>query len=166
MPLCIRRATEKDGELILGLIRELATYEREPESVVATIEDYLTYGFGPQKLFEAHVAEWDGKPVGFTLHVYLYSTWTGKPSLYLEDIYVQPAHRGRGIGKALFVHLARVAVERGCERYQWQVLDWNQPSIDFYSSMGARSTPEWIPFRIDGQALRDLAAKTGILDEA
>ena len=157
--LTIRPATADDAALLLDFVRELATYEREPDAVEATEADFRRFGFGDdgQRLFEAHVAEWDGTPVGFALHFYLFSTWTGRPSLYLEDLYVNPEHRGRGIGKALLVHLARVAVERGCARYQWQVLDWNTPAIDFYETLGARATREWVPFRVEGAALDALA---------
>lgn len=157
LKLAIRPARRADVPLLLDLVRELARYEREPEAVVATEQDYLRFGFGERPLFEAHVAEWDGEPVAFSLHFYNFSTWTGRPGLYLEDLYVRPEHRGRGIGKALLVHLARIAVERGCARYQWQVLDWNRPSIEFYESLGAEATPQWVPFRVEGEALARLA---------
>lgn len=163
--LKIRPAEPGDVPLLLELVRELADYERDPEAAVATAEDYLRFGFGERPYFEAHIAEYNGAPVAFSLHFYNFSTWTGRPGLYLEDLFVRPDHRGLGIGKALLVHLARIAVERGCARYQWQVLDWNQPSIEFYEALGARATREWVPFRVDGEALEQLARTRTAADE-
>jgi len=163
--LTIREATEDDAELLLELVRELALYERAPEAVVATAEDFRQHGFGPRPCYEAHLARWDGEPAGFSLHFYQFSTWTGRPSLYLEDLFVRPALRGRGVGKALLVHLARLARRRGCARYQWQVLDWNRPAIEFYEALGARTTREWIPFRVEGEALERLAVLTTAADK-
>lgn len=156
--LVIRPATEDDSELLLAFVRALAEYERAPDAVEATADDFRRWGFGERPCFEAHVAEWEGEPVGFSLHFYQFSTWTGRPSLYLEDLFVQPSHRGRGIGKAMLIHLAQLALDRGCARFQWQVLDWNQPAIDFYEALGARATREWIPFRVEGESLKRLAA--------
>ena len=164
MSCTIRPAGLEDAELLLAFVRELAEYERAPDQVLATAEDFRRHGFGERPLFEAHLAHWEDEPAGFSLHFYQFSTWTGQPSLYLEDLFVRPAHRGHGIGKALLVNLARVALQRGCRRYQWQVLDWNQPSIDFYESLGARATREWIPFRVEGQALRALAQTPTVVD--
>ncbi len=155
--LSIRSAAPADIPLILALIRELAAYERSPESAVATADDLLRDGWGPQSKFRVVIAEWDAEPAGFALFFYNYSTWQGRPGLYLEDLFVRPAFRKKGIGKALLVYLARVAVEENCGRFQWQVLDWNQPSIDFYESLGAKKMSEWITMRVDGDDLRKLA---------
>lgn len=160
----IRRAEERDIPVLLELVRALAAYERDPDAVVATEEDYRRRGFGDDPAFEAHLAEVNGEPIGFTLHFYAFSTWTGRRSLHLEDIFVRPAFRGRGIGKALLIHLARVAMERGCARYQWQVLDWNRPAIEIYEALGARATREWVPFRIEGEALERLARSSSVAD--
>ncbi len=123
--------------LILEFIRELADYEREPQAAVATAADLLRDGFGPEPKFRVDIAEWSGEPAGFALYFWNYSTWQGKPGLYLEDLFVRPRFRGKGIGKALLVHLARVAVKNNCGRLVWQVLDWNTPAIEFYKSLGA-----------------------------
>ena len=154
--LTIRPTRATDSALLLAFVHELAEYEKQPQDVVATEADFLRDGFGPRPRFEAVIAEWDGQPVGFALWFYNYSTWAGRHGLYLEDLFVRPAHRGRGIGKALLAHLARVAIEQGCGRYQWQVLDWNTPSIRFYEALGARSLPEWITMRVEGAALATL----------
>jgi GNAT superfamily N-acetyltransferase len=155
--LRIRPAAPNDVATILGLIRDLARYERDPDAVIATEADLLRDGFGPTPKFRCDLAEWDGKPVGFCLWFWNWSTWLGKPGLYLEDLFVQPELRGRGIGKALLVHLARVALREGCGRFQWQVLDWNEPSIKFYESLGARKLPSWLSMRVEGSALERLA---------
>jgi GNAT superfamily N-acetyltransferase len=154
--LTIRPARATDCALLLAFVRELAEYEKQPRDVVAAEADLLRDGFGPRPRFEAVIAEWEGQPAGFALWFYNYSTWAGRHGLYLEDLYVRPAHRGRGIGKALLAHLARVAVEQDCARFQWQVLDWNTPSIRFYEALGARSLPEWITMRVEGAALATL----------
>jgi GNAT superfamily N-acetyltransferase len=155
--LTLRPATPADVPVVLSLIRELAAYEREPDAVVATEEALLRDGFGPRPLFEVTIAEWSGEPVGFALWFLTYSTWRGQPTLHLEDLLVLPSSRGRGIGKAFMQHLARVALERGCGRFVWQVLDWNAPSIAFYESLGARILREWLTCRLEGEALRALA---------
>jgi GNAT superfamily N-acetyltransferase len=129
--LTLRPATADDVPVILSLIRALAAYEREPGAVRATEEDLRRDGFGPRPLFEVTLAEWDGAPVGFAFWFLVYSTWRGRPALHLEDLFVQPEARGRGIGKALMQHLARTAVDRGCARFVWSVLYWNAPSIAF-----------------------------------
>ena len=154
--LTIRPARATDCALLLTFVHELAEYEKQPQEVVATEADFLRDGFGPRPRFEAVIAEGDGQPAGFALWFYNYSTWAGRHGLYLEDLFVRPAHRSRGIGKALLAHLARVAIEQGCARYQWQVLDWNTPSIRFYEALGARSLPEWITMRVEGAALATL----------
>ena len=155
--LTIRPAEPRDCQLLADLIRELAEYEQLAHEAHATAEDLRRDGFGPVPRFEAAVAEWDGAPAGFALWFYNYSTFAGRPGLYLEDLFVRPALRGKGIGKALLVHLARLARAQGCARYQWQVLDWNAPSIAFYEALGARRLPEWITMRVDGAALERLA---------
>jgi GNAT superfamily N-acetyltransferase len=155
--LSIRPATPEDIPLILQFIRELAEYEHAPEQAIARPEDLLRDGWGTQPKFRVLIAEWDGEPAGFALFFYNYSTWQGRPGLYLEDLFVRPAFRGRGIGKALLVELAKIAVKENCGRFQWQVLDWNQPSIDFYEALGARKLAEWLTMRVEGEALEKLA---------
>jgi GNAT superfamily N-acetyltransferase len=155
--LKIRKATAEDIPLILEFIRELAEYERAPEEAVATGEDLWRDGFSPEPRFHVVIAQWNGEPAGFALWFYNYSTWQGKPGLYLEDLFVRPQFRKKGIGKALLVHLAKMALEKGCGRYQWQVLDWNTPAIEFYESLGAKMMKEWLTLRVTGEALRKLA---------
>jgi GNAT superfamily N-acetyltransferase len=158
--LNIRKATPRDIPLILEFIRELAEYERMPEEAVATAEDLKRVGFSGEPRFYVEIAEWGGEPAGFALWFYNYSTWQGKSGLYLEDLFVRPRFRKKGIGKALLVHLARVAVEQGCGRYQWQVLDWNTPAIEFYESLGAKVMGEWLTMRVCGDSLQRLGAKS------
>lgn len=158
--LTIRPAVPADVPLMLQFIRDLAEYEREPQAAVATAEDLLRDGWGTQPKFRCLIAEWDGNPAGFALFFYNYSTWQGRPGLYVEDLYVRPAFRGRGIGKALLVYLAKLAVEENCGRFQWQVLDWNTPAIEFYKSLGAKIMNEWLTMRVEGEALARLAEKT------
>jgi diamine N-acetyltransferase len=155
--LKLRPATPEDAPLILQYIRELAEYERDPKAAVATEEDIRRYAFSEHPLIHVVLAEWEDQPAGFALYFYNFSTWQGKPGLYLEDLFVRPSFRGFGIGKALLKHLARIAVEAGCTRYAWQVLDWNEPSIKFYEAMGARQMKNWISCRVDGDALTRLA---------
>jgi GNAT superfamily N-acetyltransferase len=158
MTLTIRPAVQDDADLLLRFVHELAVYERAPDAVEATpalIADAL---FGARPAAEAVIAELDGVPVGFALWFHNFSTWKGKRGLYLEDLYVSPAARGQGVGKALLIHLARIAVERGCARFEWWVLDWNQPAIDFYRAMGAVAMDEWTVQRLEGEALARLAA--------
>lgn len=155
--LKLRPATPEDAPLILQFIRELAEYERDPKAAVATEADILRHAFSEHPLIHVVLAEWEGRPAGFALYFFNFSTWQGKPGLYLEDLFVRPALRGFGIGKALLKHLARIAVEHGCTRYVWQVLDWNEPSIKFYEAMGARQMKNWITCRVDGEALARMA---------
>jgi GNAT superfamily N-acetyltransferase len=155
--LDLRPAIPADISQILAFIRELAEYERAPERAVATPEDIARYVFGEQPLAFVVMAEWAGEPAGFALWFYNFSTWEGRPGLYLEDLFVRPSFRGKGIGKALLKHLAAVALQKGCTRYVWQVLDWNTPSLDFYQAMGARVLKEWLTCRVEGEALRCLA---------
>jgi GNAT superfamily N-acetyltransferase len=158
--LALRPAISSDVPLILELIRELAAYERAPELAVATAEDLLRDGFEtPQPKFRVLIAEWSGQPAGFAFFFLNYSTWRGRPGLYLEDLFVRPAFRKLGIGRALLVELARVAVREDCARFQWQVLDWNTPAIAFYESLGARVEKEWLTMRVTDDALRRLAGQ-------
>jgi len=158
--LKIRKATPDDIPLILEFIRELAEYERAPEQAVATPEDLRRDGFSGEPRFYVEIAEWDGEPAGFALWFFNYSTWQGKPGLYLEDLFVRPQFRKKGIGKALLTYIAKVAVEKGCGRYQWQVLDWNTPAIEFYESLGAKVMKEWLTMRVSGEALRKLGERS------
>jgi GNAT superfamily N-acetyltransferase len=155
--LKLRAAVPADVPLILDYIRELAEYERAPEKVVARAEDLERHLFGDRPLAFAIMAEHDGAPAGWALWFYNFSTWEGRPGLYLEDLYVRPQFRGHGIGKALLKHLAAVAIENGCARYVWQVLDWNTPSLEFYKAMGATVLEEWLTCRVEGEALARLA---------
>lgn len=155
--LTLRPAVPADAAQILRYIAELADYERAPEKAVATEADLLRHAFGEHPLIHAVMAEWDGKPAGFALYFFNFSTWEGKPVLYLEDLFVRPEFRGFGIGKTLLKQLAKVALERGCSRYVWQVLDWNTPSIEFYEAMGAQVLREWLTCRVEGEALAKLA---------
>jgi GNAT superfamily N-acetyltransferase len=156
--LSIRPANVKDIPLIVQLIRELAEYEKAPEQAVATEEDIRRDGFSANPKFRVVIAEWKGEAAGFALFFYNYSTWLGRAGLYLEDIFVRPAFRRNGIGKALLTHLAKTAVEEGCGRFEWQVLNWNTPAIEFYKSLGARVMEEWSTMRISGEPLRKLAS--------
>jgi len=155
--LTIRPATAADVSLILAFIRELAAYEREPDAVAATEADLLRDGFGPRPEFRVLLAEWDAQPAGFALFFHNYSTWQGRPGLYLEDLFVRPQFRGKGIGKALLVRLAQIARQENCGRLAWEVLDWNTPSIEFYKSLGAETLREWLIMRVQGEALDRLA---------
>ncbi len=157
--LRLRPAKPADVPVILQLVRALAEYERAPETVVATEQDFLHHGFGPTPRFSVLPAAEDGNVSGFALWFFTFSTWLGKPGLFLEDLFVRPELRGRGIGKALMLELARIAVREGCGRFEWNVLDWNQPSIDFYRSLGARQLDEWVGCRLEGDALRALAGR-------
>lgn len=155
----IRPATPADVALILRLVRELAEFEREPDAVEAT-EDMLERAlFGERPAAEAVIAELDGAPVGFALFFQNFSTWTGRPGIYLEDLYVTPAARGSGTGTALLRHLAGIALDRGCGRFEWAVLDWNEPAINFYRAMGAVGMDEWRVQRVAGEALVKLAGR-------
>lgn len=153
----IRSATPADIPAIHRLIVELAIYENEPDAVKATHVDLQAALFGPRPTAECVLAVVDGQPAGLALFFTNFSTWTGKPGLYLEDLFVLPAARGAGLGKALLVHLAGIAVARGYARFEWSVLDWNEPAIGFYKALGARSMDEWTVMRVDGEALTALA---------
>ncbi len=158
MATTIRAATAADVPQILAFVRALAVYERAPAgAVTATEEGLLRDGFGAQPFYECLLAEHDGAAAGFALFFFNYSTWRGQPGVYLEDLFVLPALRGQGIGKALLQRVAALAVARGCRRLQWEVLDWNTPAIDFYRAMGAEFLDEWRNVRVQGEALLRLA---------
>jgi GNAT superfamily N-acetyltransferase len=154
--ITIRFAAADDAPVVLRLIRALAAYEKAPEAVVATEEDLARHGFAPERQFEAILAFLDGEPVGLALFHPRFSTWLGRPGMYLEDLYVAPEARGRGIGRRLMAHLATVAVERGWGRLDFQVLDWN-PARGFYRRLGIEHLGEWLRYGADGEALRRLA---------
>ncbi|WP_325435582.1 GNAT family N-acetyltransferase [Pseudomonas nitroreducens] len=155
----LRPAVPDDIPLILDLIRELADYEKLVHEVKAYAQRMHDHLFGPRPYAEVLIGEVDGAPQGFALFFHNYSTWLSQPGIYLEDLYVRPAARGAGLGKALLTELARLAVERGCGRLEWSVLDWNEPAIGFYRSLGARPQDEWSVYRLTGDALGDLARK-------
>ena len=157
--LRIRSATPADIGLILGFIRELAEYEKLAHEVVATDADLRQSLFGERPAAECLIAESAGKPAGFALFFHNFSTFLGKPGLYLEDLYVKPELRGQGVGRKLLAHLAKLAVSRGCGRFEWAVLDWNEPAIRFYQSLGARMLQDWRINRVTGDALAKLAAE-------
>ena len=156
--LRIERATERDVPLILRLIKELAEYERMSDDVIATEDGLRRTLFGAHPAAEVVVGYAGAEPAGFALFFHNYSTFLGKPGLYLEDLFVVPTFRGRGYGKALLVHLAKIAVERDCGRFEWSVLDWNEPAIGFYKKLGATPMDAWKIMRVTGDALHTLAA--------
>lgn len=158
MAFSIREAVEADLPTIAGLIRGIAEYERLSHEVVMDDELLRRNLFGPRPYAEVLLGEEDGRPVGFALYFHNFSTFLGRPGIYLEDLFVQPEHRAKGYGKALLKRLAEIAVERGCGRLEWAVLDWNEPAIGFYRKLGARPMDEWTVFRLTGDALTDLAA--------
>jgi GNAT superfamily N-acetyltransferase len=155
--VALREAAPADVPTILRFVRELAAYEREPDAVKASEADLQRVLFGERRYAEAIIAEADGVPLGFALFFHNFSTWEGRPGVYLEDLYVTPDARGRGVGKALLERLARITVERDCARLEWAVLDWNAPAIGFYRSLGAVAMDEWTVNRVTGEALRRLA---------
>lgn len=146
-----------DAPLLLRLIRELAEYEKLAHEVVATEDDLVRTLFGDKPAAEAIVAFWQSEPAGFALYFQNYSTFLAKPGFYLEDLFVRPQFRRKGIGKSLFTHLAQLAAERGCGRFEWSALDWNEPAIRFYEAMGATAMREWTTFRLAGPALQNFA---------
>ncbi len=157
MSFTIRPSRPDDAETLVALIRELALYEKLEHEANASPEDLRQHLFGPRPFAEALIAEVDDRPVGFALFFHNFSTFRGQPGLYLEDLFVRPEARGQGIGKALLKRLAKLAVERGCGRLEWAVLDWNEPAIRFYRSLGARPMDDWTINRVDGEALIRLA---------
>ena len=154
----VRPATPADVETILGFIKGLAAFEREPDAVQATLDDLLRDGFGKQPKFEVLIAELDGEPVGFALFFPTYSTWEGRPGIYLEDLFVAEHARGQGLGRKLMAALAAIAVARGCRRLELSVLHWN-PTREFYHHLGMAHMQEWLPYRLAGEALQALAAE-------
>lgn len=152
--LSFREAQKEDASLILSFIKGLARYEKMEDQVVAT-EELLKEWIFEKKKAEVHFAVVDGKEIGFALFFHNFSTFLGRAGIYLEDLFISPEYRGRGYGKAFLKHLAKIAVERGCGRLEWSCLDWNQPSIDFYLSMGATAMEEWTTYRLTGKTLKD-----------
>ena len=156
--LMIRPATVADVPIILELIRALATYERAPDEVVATEEGLAEVLFNNKPAAEVLLAFENDRAVGFALFFHNFSTWLGRPGLYLEDLFVRPEDRGKGYGRALLIHLANIARERNCGRMEWAVLDWNEPAIEFYRQLGAKPMHEWTVFRLTGDEIAQLAA--------
>ena len=154
----IRPATVADAGLILRFIRELAIYEKAESSVQTDEAGIAASLFGPVASAQALVCEADGEAIGYAVYFHNYSTWLGRKGIYLEDLYISPDKRGSGAGKAMLRHIARQAVAEGCGRFEWSVLDWNQPAIDFYVAAGARPQDEWTVYRLEGDALRAFAA--------
>ncbi|KGU56770.1 GNAT family acetyltransferase [Xanthomonas phaseoli pv. phaseoli] len=154
----IRSATPADVPLLHELITALAVYEREPDAVKASLEDVRASLFDDGATAHALICEQDGRALGFAVYFFNYSTWLGRNGLYLEDLFVRPEARGKGAGLALLRHLAQLAVQRGCGRFEWSVLDWNQPAIDFYKAVGARPMDGWTVYRLDGERLAAFAA--------
>ena len=155
--LSIRAATVNDVALLKDFIYELAEYEREQDQVVITEADLVRDGFGPQPKFRALIAEWDGRATGYALFFGFYSTWEGRPGLFLEDLFVRQAFRGKGIGKALLANVAGIARRENCYGVRWEVLDWNQPAIDFYKRLGATFLDQWKSVLLTGEALERAA---------
>lgn len=157
----IRAATRDDIPLILQLIRDLATYEREPHAVMATEQGLREVLFGDEPVAKVLIACDGAQAVGFAVYFFNFSTWLGRPGLYLEDLFVKPDVRGRGYGRRLLVHLAQIARDHGCGRMEWAVLDWNEPAIGFYKSLGARPLEEWTVFRLTSEGIAQLASTGG-----
>jgi len=160
MTIRIERATERDVSVVLHMIKELAEYERMSDQVVATESGLREALFGGQRSAEVLLAYADDQPAGFALFFHNFSTFLGRRGLYLEDLFVKPERRGAGIGKRLLVELARISVARNCGRFEWSVLDWNEPAIGFYKKLGAAPMDEWTIFRVTGDALTRLAAES------
>ena len=155
--LTIRPATKSDVPVILELIRALASYERAPEQVIATEQGLVEVLFGKKPAAEVLLALENDRPVGFAIFFHNFSTWVGRPGLYLEDLFIRPDDRGKGYGRALLVHLAKIARDRGCGRMEWSVLDWNEPAINFYRKLGAKPMHEWTVFRLTPEDIAELA---------
>ncbi len=155
--ISIRKATIDDSSLILSFVRELARYEKAEHKVLATEDHIKSSLFSSQSTAHALICEKNESPVGYAVYFFNYSTWLGKHGLYLEDLYAAPSERGSGVGKALLKYLAQIAVQNGCGRFEWSVLDWNEPAIKFYESFGAKAQNEWIIYRLSGQELINFA---------
>ena len=153
----IREATVEDSSLILNFVKESAKFERAASEVSATVEDIQRSIFGADSTVHALICSINNEPIGFAVYFYNYSTWQGKNGLYLEDIYITPKYRGKGAGKMLFNHIAKIAALKDCGRFEWSVLNWNRSAIEFYESFGAKPQNEWIIYRLDRKALRDFA---------
>jgi len=159
-PFAIRSAGPDDVPAVLALIRQLAEYERLADRVTATEDGVREALFGERPVAEAILAWVDDEPVGYAIFFSSFSTFVGRPGIYLEDVFVRPEKRGRGIGKAMLVHIAKLAKERGCGRLEWAVLDWNRPAIDFYRRLGAEALDDWTVYRLSGSGLDALAAES------
>lgn len=155
--LTIRPATSDDAQCILDFIIELAVYEKAPQEVVTDVDGIRDSLFGPAATARALICCIDNKPIGYAVYFYSYSTWLGKNGIYLEDVYVSPAERGKGAGKAMLQRLAQIALQENCGRLEWSVLDWNTPAIEFYEALNAIPQSEWIRYRLTGDALAALA---------
>ena len=153
----LRKAAAKDIPLILSFIRELAEYERAPDAVSCTEKDLRSDGFGSNPKFRVIIADWSGEPAGIAFFFYNYSTWQGRPGIYIEDLFVRPQFRGKGIGRALISHLAGIAIAERCFGVRWEVLDWNKPAIDVYQHLGSKFREGWRSMQITGEELRRLA---------
>jgi len=158
--LNIRPATRADAQVIASLVRELAEYEKLAHEARANAADFLRELESPDPVIHVLIAEWSNAPVGFALYFYNFSTFVGRPGLYLEDLFVRPAHRARGIGRALLRALARIARERNYGRIEWAVLDWNEPALNFYETLGARQMNEWVIHRLTPPEIEKLAAES------
>jgi GNAT superfamily N-acetyltransferase len=159
LTLTIRPAAPGDAATVLRFAKELATFEREPDAVVSTEAMVHEALFGAKPMAEALIAEIDGAAIGFALFYHTFSTWTGRKGIWLDDLYITPDSRGSGAGKALLKELAGIALDRDCARFEWWVLDWNEPAIGFYRSIGATAMDEWTTQRVDGDALVKLAGR-------
>ncbi len=157
--LKLRKAASKDIPLILSFIRELAEFERAPNAVVCTEQDLRRDGFGPSPKFHVIIAEWNGEPAGMAFYFYNYSTWQGRPGIFLEDLFVRPQFRRKSIGRALMTHLAQTAIAENCYGVRWEVLDWNKPAIDVYQHLGSKFREGWLIMQITGQELTELAER-------
>ena len=156
--LDIRPATADDAPTLMRFVRELAIYEKAEHEVLSTVDDLRRDLFGPESRVEALICEWDAEPIGHAIFFMNYSTWLGKYGIFLEELYITPDRRGNGAGKALLKRVAEIAVERGCGRFEWNVLDWNEPAIKFYESLGAEPLSEWVGYRLTGPALDALGS--------
>ena len=158
--MTIRPGQKSDVPEILKLIHELAHFEKEPEAVKTTEEDLLRDGFSDTPFFHTLILEDEGKVQGMALYFFNWSTWEGRPSLYLEDLYVRESGRGKGFGRSLLIKLAQIAVEKNCARFEWEVLDWNQKARDFYHQLGAKYMEGWLPYRVEGKKLIALSERS------